>query len=241
MKGKKNNSKRRPPDSGLNLDRSPISNQVPAPNPVLVSRKKEKRDLEKVYYVVAIITMILSALFAGAALLIGNGAKEIGVSQGSNSNNFTIIGKDIKLTATEQKEEDVYEAPQMFQNDNLRLAYAADLMEQEKYQAAIGFLREYLQLPELSDEVKDCVNFNLGLCLLTTGVDYNQAASLLSEMADHVKQAKVYNYLCHACIRAKRPADALDAIERAIDLDDQENYRELRDMLKCETGVSVLE
>lgn len=198
-------------------------------------KNRQRKNLEAKYYWVAIVTMILAVIIAGIGLFVNRGASETGITQGSNNNNTVINGdhNTINQSYTEQEKEEICENPLTFQSDDLCLAYTADLMGQEKYGDAIVFLRKCLQSLELSEEMENCFNFNLGLCLLTTGEDYNQAANLLTKVANQVKQAEVYYYLCHAYIRAKLPIDAMNAIEKAIELDDQPAYQELKTWLDC--------
>lgn len=210
----------------------------PTPDP----NEKKLDRLEAKYYIVAIITMILSVIIAFLALFMGSEKTETEVTQGSNSENTVINGDNniVNQGYITQENNEICEDPLTFQSDDLRLAYTADLMEQGSYNDAIAFLRKCLRLSDLSEEMKSCVNYNLGLCLLTTGTDYNQAATHLAEAANQVKQAEIYYYLCHAYMRAERFTDALNAIDQAIELDnDQTDYQTLRDKLISGAYTSV--
>lgn len=209
---------------------------VPQSYKLLPVYKSKPSSLEAKYYKVAIITMILSVLIATLALFMNNNSDntETEVTQGSNNENVVINGDNniVNQNYDVQEGNEIYEDPLYFQSDDLRLAYTADLMEQKRYNDAIGFLRECLQLPELSKEMESCVNFNLGLCLLMTGTDYNQAAILLDNVSKQVKQAEIYYYLCHAYIRAGLFTEAQTAIDQAIELDSERtDYQILRNML----------
>lgn len=179
--------------------------------------------------------MILSVVIAFIALFFNGEKTETEINQGSDNQGLVINGDNniVNQSSRLQPTEDnsnIYIDPLNYAPERI-LPHTADLMGQQKYNDAITYLNECIQRTDLSEEMKDCCNYNLGLCLLATGENDNLAASILSQIAKRTEKADIYYYLCHAYFRTGRLEDAIAAIECAIELDNQEDYHILRDKL----------
>lgn len=199
------------------------------------AKKYKGFNVEKKYYIVAIVTMILSVVIAFIALFLNSGKTETEINQGSDNQGVVINGDNNTINQSSQLQPN--EDNSNTNSDPLNYAperilpHTADLMGQQKYNDAITYLNECIQRTDLSEEMKDCCNYNLGLCLLATGENDNLAVSILSPIAERTERADIYYYLCYAYFRTGRLEDAIAAIECAIELDNQEDYHTLRDKL----------
>lgn len=199
------------------------------------TEKNKRANLEKKYYIVAIITMVLSVAIALIALFLDSGKTETEINQGSDNQGMVINGDNniinqSSLPQINENNTNTYSDPLNYAPEGI-LPHTADLMGQQKYSDAITYLSECLQRTDLSKEMRDCCSYNLGLCLLATGENDNLAASILSQVAKHAEKAEIYYYLCYVYFRTGQLNDAIAAIESAIELDSQEEYYILRDKL----------
>ena len=114
-----------------------------------------------------------------------------------------------------------------FADNDSRLAYAADLLNQNLYRSAEAFLSEFLETVEPDSHMAAAIRYDLGLAHLYLE-EYNQAVSDFSAVIVQVDYPDAYYNLGNALVGLQNYEKALDAYESAIKLEQKPEYIEVR-------------
>lgn len=115
-----------------------------------------------------------------------------------------------------------------FENDDVRLAYAADLIGQGQHQAAAAFLSDFLAMVEPGSQLATAIQYDRGLAHLYLK-EYNQAVVDLSTVTAQVEYSDAYYNLGNAYTGLEDDENALAAYEHAIALEQKPEYVAARD------------
>lgn len=220
-------------------------------------KRIEKRNrLEAYYWKVGIVTAVLGIILTVVGIGIslyqssGNTSQTKGNQSPSSvvagNENLTVTGNGNTVNDNEthyhfgegagetgsDEEDRGVKSPESFENDDRRLAYAADLFEEDCYDDAITFLEMFRELEPLDRETEVCIDYNLGLCYLAKG-NRNLAANYLEDVIPEVENAGVqfqYDFWT-AYAEAKNNEEVLDSLRSAIDQNDYERFLEEKNAL----------
>lgn len=115
-----------------------------------------------------------------------------------------------------------------FEDDDARLAYAADLLGQNQPQAAEAFLSDFLAAVESGSQLAAAIRYDRGLAHLYLK-DYNQAIVDLSAVITQAEYPDAYYNLGNAYAGLEDDESALAAYEHAIALEQKPEYTDARD------------
>lgn len=117
-----------------------------------------------------------------------------------------------------------------FADDDERLAYAADLIGHGRYEDAVSFLKSFQDAVESGSEIELAIRFNLGLAYLYRE-DWNEAVNHLKAVAERTRYPDAYYNLGCAYMGLDQKEKALEAIEKAMDLEQKPEYEAAREVL----------
>lgn len=140
------------------------------------------------------------------------------------SNTQTTTPNDPTISETSAS----YRGLEEFADNDSRLAYAADLLDQNLYQAAEAFLSEFLVTVEPDSRLSIAIRYDRGLAYLYLG-EYDQAISDFSIVTAQVDYSDAYYNLGNALVGLKKYEKALEAYESALKLEQKPEYIEVRD------------
>lgn len=113
--------------------------------------------------------------------------------------------------------------PAEFEDDDARLAYAADLLTQGQHQAAEDFLSQCLTTVDSSSHIATAFRYDRGLARLYCG-EYNQAIDDFTSVVDRVSYPDAYYNLGNALLGLEHYDKAADAYARASELEPKPEY-----------------
>ncbi len=117
-----------------------------------------------------------------------------------------------------------------FADDDERLAYAADLIGHGWYDDAMIFLKSFQDAVEPGSEIELAVRFDLGLAHLYRE-DWNEAVNHLEVVAKRTNYPDAYYNLGRAYMGLNRTGPALEAFEKAMEIEPKPEYEAARDAL----------
>lgn len=115
-----------------------------------------------------------------------------------------------------------------FENDDGRLSYTADLMNQGHDREAIEFLNEFLKSVESDSEIAVTIHFNLGLAHFHLE-EWNEAVTDFAIAADQAHHPDAYYNLGVAKMNLNENESALESLNKALALWQKPEYVAARD------------
>lgn len=137
------------------------------------------------------------------------------------------IGSPSPVNSASAAPED-YRRLEEFSDDNARLAYAADLLNQGRYELAEVFLSDFLLTVEPDSHMAAAICYDRGLAYLYLR-DYSQAASDFSIVTAQVDYADAYYNLGNAMTGLHEYRAALESYESALKLEQKPEYKKAKD------------
>lgn len=127
----------------------------------------------------------------------------------------------------------IYRGLEEFEDDDARLAYAADLLGKGQHQAAEAFLSDFLATVEPNSYIATAICYDRGLARLYLE-EYNQAVSDFSAVTEQVEYPDAYYNLGNALLGLENFEKALEAYEHALSLEQRPEYINARDVVQSQ-------
>lgn len=117
-----------------------------------------------------------------------------------------------------------------FGDDDGRLSYTADLMDQGHDSEAIEFLNEFLKCVESDSEIAVSIHFNLGLAHFHLE-EWNEAVTDFAIAANQANHSDAYYNLALAKMKLNENESALELLDKALSLQQKHEYEVAKDAI----------
>lgn len=182
-------------------------------------KRVDSKRLDKIKKIVDIVGGIVSVCVALGLIPFGNAQAN--------------VDSDTSTASADPSTPAICRELEEFEDNETRLAYAADLLGAGEYRATVMFLSDFLVTVEPNSHLATAIYYDRGLAHLYLK-EYHQAILDLSSVVEQVEFPDAYYNLGNAHLRLDDYEEALANYEHAQSLEKKPEYEDAMNIAKAE-------